>query len=130
MSKLRHSNIVLYMGVCAEPPCLVVRLPASCCWSGGANVARPPCLISRSCCLSPLLTAKLHALLFVLFVSWTLVGTLGHAALQRSTPCLLAFTSDCAAGFIAKRCRWSTAAARGWTICWLAASGTPRCVAL
>lgn len=25
MSKLRHTNVVLYMGACAEPPCLLVR---------------------------------------------------------------------------------------------------------
>ena len=40
MSRLRHSNIVLYMGVCSEPPCLLVR------------PCLPACLLVRPCRLA------------------------------------------------------------------------------
>lgn len=46
MSKLRHSNIVLYMGVCAEPPCLLVRLASDCLLALVGDV----CLLKRPCC--------------------------------------------------------------------------------
>lgn len=102
MSRLRHSNIVLYMGVCSEPPCLLVR------------PCLPACLLVWPC-LARLCRCPLAAL-----------GCMPRgncSAHQHSADAVLPMAS------YAMCCRWSTAAARALMTCWLGAARIPlRCV--
>lgn len=102
MSRLRHSNIVLYMGVCSEPPCLLVRPCLPACplvWPCLARLCRcPPAALG---CM-PRGNCSVH---------------------QHSADAVLPMAS------YAMCCRWSTAAARALMTCWLGAARIPlRCV--